>query len=179
MTFRCCPAFFAPPPEPRKPTQMTMKAELNPHETELNPHEQSRRLAAAAAQEQGFPCVGGSAGTAAGKGRDSNPVARGTRRPASNAGGVTSSGGACARAYLACVVSGSMEPAGWATQIELIRHGALHSGLRRDARSSSRIADAAPSYIYALSRIPPSLIHSRRQCWDRACRFCAVGDRTL
>jgi len=35
--FRCCPAFFAPPPRPRKPAQMTMKAELNPHETELNP----------------------------------------------------------------------------------------------------------------------------------------------
>ena len=32
-----------------------------------------------------------------------------------------------------------------------------------------RIADAAPSYIYALARIPPSLIHPRRQCWDRAC----------
>lgn len=42
-----------------------------------------------------------------------------------------------------------------------------------------RIADAAPSYIYALARIPPSLIHPRRQCWDRACRFCAAGDRTL
>lgn len=28
-----------------------------------------------------------------------------------------------------------MEPIGWATQIELIRHGAPYSGLRPDARS--------------------------------------------
>jgi hypothetical protein len=40
-----------------------------------------------------------------------------------------------ARAYLACGVSGSMEPTGWAAQIEPIRHGAPHSGLRREARS--------------------------------------------
>lgn len=61
-----------------------------------------------------------------------------------------------------------------------------HTPPSRCARSSlltglrtCRIADAAPSYIYALARIPPSLIHPRRQCWDRACRFCAAGDRTL
>ena len=37
--FRCCPAVPAPQPQPRKPAQMTLPAELNPHETELNPHE--------------------------------------------------------------------------------------------------------------------------------------------
>ena len=34
-----------------------------------------------------------------------------------------------------CAVKGSMEPIGWVTQIEPIRHGAPHNGLRPDARS--------------------------------------------
>ena len=43
-----------------------------------------------------------------------------------------------------------MEPTGWATQIELIWHGAPYSGLRPDARSC-RIADVAQPHAYALS----------------------------
>ena len=36
---RCCPPVPAPQPQARQPAQMTLAAELNPHETELNPHE--------------------------------------------------------------------------------------------------------------------------------------------
>ena len=43
-----------------------------------------------------------------------------------------------------------MEPIGWATQIELIRHGAPHSGVRPDARSS-RIERVAPTHTYVLN----------------------------
>jgi hypothetical protein len=43
-----------------------------------------------------------------------------------------------------------VEPIGWATQIELIRHGAPHSGLRRDA-CSCRKEGGTSSNIYALS----------------------------
>jgi len=79
--------------------------------------------------------MGGSAGAAAGEGRAGNPVARDPRRPWRPAG---STGGACARVP-ACAVSRSMEPTGWATQIELIRHGDLIAGcVRTRARADER-----------------------------------------
>ena len=35
---RCCSPVPAPLAQPRKPAQMTLADELNPHKTELNPH---------------------------------------------------------------------------------------------------------------------------------------------
>ena len=99
---------------------MTLKAELNPHETELNPHEavpggwpprqvRSRALLAWAVAPARQLVRAESATTP--------PAIHGVRdaqlaTPAEPA-----------RAYLACAVSRSMEPIGWATLIEPIRHG--------------------------------------------------------
>jgi hypothetical protein len=48
-----------------------------------------------------------------------------------------------------------MEPTGWAAQLELIRHGAPHSGLRPDARSC-RIEYVVRAHMHAL---PGMYIH--------------------
>ena len=125
--FRCCPAFSAPPPRLCKPAQMTMKTELNPHEAVPDgwpPGQISSRafLAWAAEPATAPPAIHGA--------RDAQlaMLAEPARVPA-------------------CAVSRSVEPVGWAKQIELIRHGAPHSGLHPDARSC-RIADVARSHIF-------------------------------
>jgi hypothetical protein len=55
---RCCSAAPAPQPQPRKPAQMTLAAELNPHETELNPHEAVPPASRQGRSEAGFPRTG-------------------------------------------------------------------------------------------------------------------------
>ena len=41
-----------PQPQPSKPAQMTLAAELNPHKTELNPHKQSPAASRAGADRK-------------------------------------------------------------------------------------------------------------------------------
>jgi hypothetical protein len=90
---------------------------------------QPRRLTAAADQEQGFPTMGCSVGTAAGKGRAGSHIAaiRGARD---------------AQLAIPAEPTRSYRLRGQqidgthrlGTQIELIRHGAPYSGLRPNAR---------------------------------------------
>jgi DNA invertase Pin-like site-specific DNA recombinase len=129
-----------------KPAQMTMKTELNPHEAVpdgWSPGQISSRafLAWAAEPATAPPAIHGA--------RDAQlaMLAEPARVPA-------------------CAVSRSVEPVGWAKQIELIRHGAPHSGLHPDARSCriEHVAYKRHSYVRLNFHRSPITIYGLPPC---------------